>query len=247
MMYYKGRHPLLVKCFKSSHRCIRQMGGACCGVCLPIIGLNVTFSKKINSRSMCTQNSSTRVWIPSQNGKQVMQYNERHILLLECFITVLWCMRQMRGAFDSIYLPIMCHTVSFSTQIDSQIAHKIPIFRCHLSEVNGMIYCNKRHPLLMKCFITFLGCIRQMGGASGIIICQFQLPMERFPLRLTLKIVHKMIDFEYPLPTENGMLYYKERHPLLLKCFTSFFRCIMQMGGAPDSNYQSCVGLTVSF
>ena len=115
MLYCWETRPLLMGCFNTFIWCISQMGGACCSVCLPIIGLNVTFSKKINSRSMCTQNSSTRVWIPSQNGKQVMQYNERHILLLECFITVLWCMRQMRGAFDSIYLPIMCHTVSFST------------------------------------------------------------------------------------------------------------------------------------
>ena len=34
-----------------------------------------------------------------------------------------------------------------------------------------MLNCKERHQLLMKCFKTFLRCIKQMGGAS-LCICQ---------------------------------------------------------------------------
>ena len=39
-----------------------------------------------------------------------------------------------------------------------------------LSMDNGMMYCKERHPLLLKCFITFLSCRRKMMGASDSIM-----------------------------------------------------------------------------
>ena len=48
----------------------------------------------------------------------------------------------------------------------------------------------------------------------------------------------------YPLSMTNEILYYKEGQPLLMKCFKTFLRCIMQMGDASDSIFLSFTGHT---
>ena len=58
---------------------------------------------------------------------------------------------------------------------------------------------------------------------------------------------HKMPDFQYPLRTEDGMMNWKERHPSLMKCFKTFFRCKRQMKEVIDSIHKSSMGLSVPF
>ena len=57
----------------------------------------------------------------------------------------------------------------------------------------------------------------------------------------------KISYFRYPLSTENAMMCYKERHPLLLKCLITFLRYIMMILGAPDRLYNPHMVHTVSF
>ena len=62
------------------------------------------------------------------------------------------------------------------------------------------------------------------------------------------QIAHKLPDFGYPLSMEIGMLYNKERYPLLMKCFKPFLMRIRQVGGALDSicNTHVCVNMSFS-
>ena len=85
-------------------------------------------------------------------------------------------------------------------------------------------------------FQTFLRCIRQMGGASDSIYQPLMGHTCTFPPRSTAQVAHKMPDLGYPLSTANGMLYYKERQPLLLEYFITFLRCIRQIGGASEQH-----------
>ena len=45
----------------------------------------------------------------------------------------------------------------------------------------------------------------------------------------------------------NEMIYYEERHTLLMECFETFFRYIIQLGGAFDSIHLPLMGQTVPF
>ena len=99
MLYCKKKQPWLLECFKTVPRYIRQKGGASDSINqLHILSHCVIFC--LGRLSNCTQN--VRFGVPSQNG-----------MLLECVITILWCRRQMGGVSDSIYQPLMGHTVPF--------------------------------------------------------------------------------------------------------------------------------------
>ena len=61
------------------------------------------------------------------------------------------------------------------------------------------------------------------------------------------QISGKMLDFRYPLSTKYGVWCCKERHPLLLKCFITFLRCIWMAGQASDSICRPIMVHRVSF
>ena len=63
---------------------------------------------------------------PLNRGNEMMCCKERHSLLFGCFITFLRCIRMFRWASDSIYKPVMAHTVSFPVEHNSHISYKIP-------------------------------------------------------------------------------------------------------------------------
>ena len=56
-----------------------------------------------------------------------------------------------------------------------------------------------------------------------------------------------MLDFGYPLSTRNGILCCNYKHPLLLKCYIVFLRCIRIIGWASNSIYKPLMVHTVSF
>ena len=57
----------------------------------------------------------------------------------------------------------------------------------------------------------------------------------------------RMWDVEHPLSKVNEQLCYKERYPLLMKCFITFLRCIKMAERASDSIYEPLMVHNVSF
>ena len=49
--------------------------------------------------------------------------------------------------------------------------------------------------------------------------------------KIDSQIAYTMLDFGYPLRMGDGMVYCKERHPLLMKWVITFLRCITKMEG----------------
>ena len=90
-------------------------------------------------------------------------------MLLKCFITYLRYIRRLVGAYGIIYELVMVHMVPFLSRLTLNDIKVLGVVGYPLSMGNGMIYCEERFPLLMKCFITFLRYIRRVTGASGII------------------------------------------------------------------------------
>ena len=116
---------------------------------------------------------------------------------MKCFKTILRCMRPMGGALDRIYLSLIGPTEPISTKVGSQIARKMPHFEYPLSTENtylyyGMLNCKEWHPLLMKCFKTF---IRYINRWEELLPCAsfryLWVSPSYVPQRLTLKSLTK--------------------------------------------------------
>ena len=124
-------------------------------------------------------------------------YQERYPLPVKCSKTFFRCIKLVVWASLCIFLPLMGHIDTFSTKVDSQNAHKMPYFECPLRIANGMSFCNEKQLLLMKCFQTFLKCMRKMGGAHlCILLPLMDLTKLCVPPRLTTKL-HKIPDVGY--------------------------------------------------
>ena len=118
---------------------------------------------------------------------------ERHQLLLECFKTLLRCIGYMGVVSDCICLPLVCLTMPFSTEVDSQIAHKIlDVEYLHSQYGKWDDSTLGETPTDYEVFQTFLRCISQMGGASDSInlpLVGFTMP---FSFTVDCQIAHKM-------------------------------------------------------
>ena len=112
---------------------------------------------------------------------------------------------------------------AISANVDTQIAHKMLDLGYPLSMENGVLCCKERHLLLMKWSMSFLWCIREMGGAFESI-CQLSMGHTMWYIwRLTLKLHRKGQILGTFSALESWMMCYNERHSLLLKWFTIFF------------------------
>ena len=86
-----------------------------------------------------------------------MCHKDRHPLLLECFVTFLGYIKRIGRAPGSISDPLMGNTVSFLSKTLSIFKQKYTNFGHQISPGNVMLWQKYRHPLLLECFVTFLG------------------------------------------------------------------------------------------
>ena len=108
----------------------------------------------------------------------------------------------------------------------------------------------RRDSLLLKWFKIFPGCIRKGGGASGSIFQRALLFMVCNFNHGRLSNCTQNVRFgvsKYNVIMGNGMLCYKARHPMPMKCFIPFPTCIHNEEGASDSLYKSLIVHMVSF
>ena len=103
-----------------------------------------------------------------------------------------------------------------STEIVRQIAYKISDFEYPFSLRNGMMRCKESYPLLLECFIIFIWSTKKAGNASDTIYELLMVYMVSIQLGRTLKLQTKCQILGTLSAQGNGMLCYKERHPLLL-------------------------------
>ena len=90
---------------------------------------------------------------------------------------------KMISAFE--WAPYCSYHVNF-TNVDPQIVCKMPDFST-LSALGKRMLCSKeRYPLLLKCFITFIRCMRKTGGAPDSICRTLLVHTVSFLPRMTL-------------------------------------------------------------
>ena len=77
------------------------------------------------------------------------------------------------------------------------------------------------------------------------ICLQLRGLIKTFFTKLDPQNAHKMPNCKYHLLcNKKGVLFYNERHPLLMKCFKAFLLCMRQVGGAYLCIFLSLKGLT---
>jgi len=118
-----------------------------------------------------------------------------------------------------------------------------------LSMSNWILYCKKRHSLLMRCFIIFMQCIRNIGGAHGRLCSPLFMvhTMPSWHKYIDSQIAHKRPDLAYPLSMGNGFALPWEISITAEVFIITFLRCISRIWGASDSIHEPLVVQTVSF
>ena len=170
------------------------MGGADDSIYVPYMGHTIClFGTIICQLSNCTQNE--RFGVPSQYEKcdDVLQWETP--IAYEMFQSLLYMYKaDVRCSWQ--HLPATCgsHLVIF-TEEDSQNVYIMPDFGYILSTANGMMYYEEKHPLLMKCFRTFLRCISQMEAAYGSILLPWMGPSVSYHTNVDSQIAYKMKRF----------------------------------------------------
>ena len=86
-----------------------------------------------------------------------------------------------------------------------------------------------------------------MGRASNSMCKPLVGLTVPFFTTVDFQTTHKMIDSGYPLNTVNDMMYYKERHLLLLEYSVSFIEWIRMIRRASGSIYNPLMVHTISF
>ena len=162
-MFCKEMHPLLLECFITFLRCVRMTGRAFDDICMTLMVHITSFLLKITLKFHAKNN---RFWAHSQHRKWdgILQV-ETQSLLLECFITILRCIRMVGAASDSLYNLTMAHTVSFlpNISIQSQCSCKISDLGHPLS-IWEMGRCAAKRDIYwcLSVFLTILRCIRMI-------------------------------------------------------------------------------------
>ena len=146
-------------------------------------------------------------WHPFSMGNGMLCYHERHPLLLKLLTILLRCIRNMRAASGSIHEPFPAEIMSFLPRLTFKLHQKIVQgFGYPLSMSNWILYCKKRHSLLMRCFIIFMQCIRNIGGAHGRLCSPLFMvhTMPSWHKDIDSQTAHKIQDLAYPLSMGNG-------------------------------------------
>ena len=175
-------------------------------------------------------------------GNGMLCYDERHPLLMKCFITFLRCISKAGRAYGIITLPLIVHTLLFLSRSNLKLHTKYQILgTVSISTESGMLWCQDRHPLLLKYLTIFSPCMRNasfqvvygLGELLKAFISHLWVTMCDFSY-VDSQGTNKIPDLEYPLNRRKGVICCNERHSLLLKYFISFLRCMSNVKGAFD-------------
>ena len=110
IMCHEDRHPLLLEYFLTSIRCIRMVGRASDSIYDPLMVNPVLVFYQTYA---LIPSKITNVGHRISPGYVTLCCKDRYLLLLECFLTSLRCVRTIGRAFDSISDSLLVNTACF--------------------------------------------------------------------------------------------------------------------------------------
>ena len=159
MLCYKERHPLPDQV---SHTLPQMYKGDWMGFWQHLQswhGQHRVITTITNSQISCTRMSA--FGLPLKTGIRMLCCKEGHPGRLGCFITFPKYTRMIVGAYDSIYNPPNApHCVISVAKSTYKCLCIISYFRYSFRTKNMVVCYKERYPLLPKCLITSLRCIR---------------------------------------------------------------------------------------
>ena len=162
----------------------------------------------------------------------MMWYKERHWLPQKWFIIFPWCVSKVWRTSDILCKSLIVHTVSFLLWLTLKLHTKYYTLDT-LSSWEMQWYTARR--CIHCCWSVSYSSLDALVGHEELLVA-FTSPLCVNPwyfryLILTLKLHIKCRFWGTSPRTENGMICYEERYPLLLKWFITFISCISNMGG----------------
>ena len=154
----------------------------------------------------------------------------------------------MEEAVNHICQPLMGLTVQFFTMLALKLHTKYQIFKIYpLGTENGMLRDMHGIWIVSKPAVDTEG---RWGKLLTVSVSYLWGSPWNFPPRLGSQIVHTQntrFSISTPLSADNGMLHYRERHPLLMKYSKTFFQCMQYVSWAFLCIFLSLMGLTKTF
>ena len=174
-----------------------------------------------------------------------MCYKERHPLLLECLMIFLRCIRIVWGASDSIYKPLMVHTVSCLLILSLTFHAKYCVFGTLSAWRNGMLWYNESDALLLDCSNAFLICITVIGRDSENFYTPLVNQIISFVLILSQHFMQNIVCFRTLSAWKTGWCATRRDIHFVLNCFITLLKYLKMILGALDVIYRTVLAHTV--
>ena len=156
-------------------------------------------------------------------------------------------MHKEDGRSCQSYLPATygSHRAIFHHELALKLHTKYQIFKIYpISTENGMLRDIHSIWIVSKHNLSAEG---RWGKLLTVSASHLWSSPFNFPPWFGSQIAHKIPDFQYPLSTDNGMLHYKERHPLVMKYSKTSFRFVQYMAWAFLCIFLSLMGPMKTF
>ena len=142
MLCYAKRHTLLLKYFIPFLRCIGIVGETSDSIFKPFMIVHAVpfpprLTLKLHTRCICVE-------MTCHGKNRILCYEKRHTLRMKYVITFLRVIRKMRRPCDITWQLLVCETMLFSVEIDSQIAYEMSDLTTPLSAWELGCYATRR-------------------------------------------------------------------------------------------------------
>jgi len=130
---------------------------------------------------------------------RVLHCNETQLLLMKCSnaFSRCICIKEELLAASVCHLWVSLWCLPLGSTLSN--CTKLPDVGYPISMANDMMYCNERHPLVMKCSNAFLRYKRQVGGPSDSICKALVGLIVPCSTEVDSQIASKLLDVGYPL------------------------------------------------
>ncbi len=139
------------------------------------------------------------------------------------------------------------HYHVISAKRNSTISCKLSYFWHPLRIGNSMLWCKERQLFLSGWFIIILMRMMMIGKASDSNYQSLMVHKHVISAKKHLLNFMQNEDIWHPLSLVNRMLYFRERHSLLLECFIAYHWCVRMIDRAHGIIDEPLVVIIMSF
>ena len=174
-------------------------------------------------------------------------HKDTHPLLLEYFLTSIWCTRMVGRATDSVSDSLMAIALYILPKLLPSFKQNIQLFGT--TSAREVWYCVVRISIHCCLSVSYAALDVQEWSAEPLKVYLIPLWSSQCSIfyQNHSQVSSKISDSGQYINMENMILCCKDDHSLLLKCFLTSLRCVWMIVRPPNSIYDPLMVITVSF